>query len=201
MSLTKRQIILKRLFDIIFSLVGLIFTFWFIIIGYILATLDTRKNGFFLQTRIGLYGKPFKIIKLRTMKVIESISTTITTDHDLRISKVGRILRKAKIDELVQLINVLKGDMSFVGPRPDVPGYADKLMGEDKIILTIRPGITGPATLYFRNEESLLANQKNPEEYNDRVIYPKKIELNKEYIKNYSLKKDIIYIFETIFTR
>ena len=108
------------------------------------------------------------------------------------------IFRKYKIDELPQLINVLKGDMSFVGPRPDVPGYADKLEGEDRIILSIKPGITGPATLKYKNEEEILANVDDPVKYNNQVIWPDKVKINKEYIKNWSLKKDIEYILKTI---
>jgi lipopolysaccharide/colanic/teichoic acid biosynthesis glycosyltransferase len=112
---------------------------------------------------------------------------------------LGRFWRKTKIDELPQLINVLKGDMSFVGPRPDVPGYADKLEGEDRIVLSVRPGITGPATLKYRDEEALLAGQKDPERYNNEVIWPDKVRINKEYIKSYSFKNDLVYIAKTIF--
>jgi lipopolysaccharide/colanic/teichoic acid biosynthesis glycosyltransferase len=124
--------------------------------------------------------------------------STVTTANDKRITKSGRFFRKYKIDELPQLINVLKGDMSFVGPRPDVPGYADKLEGEDRIILSIKPGITGPASLKYKNEEEILASEKNPKEYNDKIIWPDKVKINKEYIKNWSLKKDIEYIIKTI---
>jgi lipopolysaccharide/colanic/teichoic acid biosynthesis glycosyltransferase len=124
--------------------------------------------------------------------------STVTTANDKRITKSGRFFRRYKIDELPQLINVLKGDMSFVGPRPDVPGYADKLEGEDRIILTIKPGITGPATLKYKNEEEILAKVEDPVKYNNEVIWPDKVKINKEYIKNWSLKKDIEYILKTI---
>ena len=133
------------------------------------------------------------------MRDIPEFNSNVTTDRDPRITKIGRFFRKTKIDELPQLINVLKGDMSFVGPRPDVPGYADRLQGEDRIILSVKPGITGPATLKYKNEEEILAKVDNPEKYNDEVIWPDKVRINKEYIKNWSLKRDIIYILKTIF--
>jgi lipopolysaccharide/colanic/teichoic acid biosynthesis glycosyltransferase len=150
-----------------------------------------------LQERVGENGKLFTIIKIKTMYP-EKKGSTITTANDKRITKSGRFFRKYKIDELPQLINVLKGDMSFVGPRPDVPGYADKLEGEDRIILSVKPGITGPASLKYKNEEEILASVKNPKEYNDKVIWPDKVRINKKYIKNWSLKKDIEYIIKTI---
>jgi len=131
----------------------------------------------------------------------DKIGTSITTKNDPRITSVGRFLRRFKLDELPQLINVLKGDMSFVGPRPDVPGFADKLKGKDRIILSIRPGITGPATLKYRNEEEILAKQPNPDKYNAEVIYPDKIRINREYVENYSFWKDMGYIIRTIVSR
>lgn len=198
MSLTKRQKVVKRIFDIVVSFFGLLLTGWIILISAILAALDTRLSGFFTQTRIGQHGKAFKVIKLRSMKNIKGYMTTVSTDHDPRITRFGRFLRKTKIDELPQLINVFLGSMSFVGPRPDVPGFADKLEGEDRVILELKPGITGPASIYFKNEETLLADQENPEEYNRKVIWPKKVSLNKAYVKNYSLLGDINYIKKTI---
>jgi len=132
------------------------------------------------------------------MKKVNGVDTTITLSDDIRITKSGKFFRDTKIDELPQLWNVFIGYMSFVGPRPDVEGYADKLVGDDRIILSFRPGITGPATIKYKNEESILALQENPKYYNDYVIWPDKIKINKEYIKNYSLKKDIKYIVKTI---
>lgn len=152
-----------------------------------------------MQNRVGQNGKIFKVYKLRSMKNIPGYTTTVSTDKDPRITKMGRIWRKTKIDELPQLINVFLGEMSFVGPRPDVPGFADKLTGEDRIILSVKPGITGPASIHFKNEEDILAEQNDPEEYNRNVIWPKKVELNKEYINNYSVFKDIKYIYKTVF--
>lgn len=198
-TLTLKNRILKRSFDIVFSFLGLIIICPIIIVAFVLATVDTRKNGFFTQVRIGRDNKPFKVIKIRTMRDMPSVHTTITTGTDPRITKLGSFFRKTKIDELPQLINVLLGHMSFVGPRPDVPGYADQLVGEDRIILSIRPGITGPATLEYRNEEEILAMQDDPETYNNEVIFPDKVRINREYIQNYSFLKDIKYIFQTVF--
>jgi lipopolysaccharide/colanic/teichoic acid biosynthesis glycosyltransferase len=132
------------------------------------------------------------------MKIINGIDTTVTTSEDRRISKSGVFFRKMKIDELPQLFNVLLGTMSFVGPRPDVAGFADLLEGEDRIILDLRPGITGPASLKYKDEEDLLSQQKDPEQYNRDVIWSDKVEINKTYIKEWSLKKDIIYIIKTV---
>jgi lipopolysaccharide/colanic/teichoic acid biosynthesis glycosyltransferase len=125
-------------------------------------------------------------------------TSTVTALDDPRITKIGRLMRKLKIDELPQLINVLRGDMSIVGPRPDVSGFADRLTGQDAQVLTVRPGITGPATLYFRSEEKILNACENPADYNSRVIYPEKIRLNLEYIRNYSFWNDIVIIWKTI---
>lgn len=198
MSLTKRQKVVKRFFDVVVSFFGLLLTGWIIVISAVIAALDTGLSGFFMQTRIGQHGKAFKVIKLRSMKNVEGYTTTVSTDTDPRITRFGRFWRKTKIDELPQLINVFAGTMSFVGPRPDVPGFADRLEGEDRVLLELKPGITGPASIHFKNEEVLLANQENPEEYNRTVIWPKKVSLNKAYIENYSLLGDIKYIFKTI---
>jgi lipopolysaccharide/colanic/teichoic acid biosynthesis glycosyltransferase len=124
---------------------------------------------------------------------------SVTSSNDSRITAYGRMLRKFKLDELPQLWNVLVGDMSFVGPRPDVSGYADLLTGEERLILSVRPGITGPASLEYRNEELLLSRVADPQSYNDMVIWPHKVEINTRYVQNYSFKKDIYYILQTIF--
>ena len=124
---------------------------------------------------------------------------SITTKNDSRVTRIGEFLRKWKLDELPTLCNVLKGDMSFVGPRSDVPGYVDKLKGESRRILEMRPGITGPATLKYSNEEKLLAEVNNPKKYNDEVIFPDKVKINLEYMDNWSLWRDIKIIFKTIF--
>jgi lipopolysaccharide/colanic/teichoic acid biosynthesis glycosyltransferase len=194
--MSKKDKIIKRIFDFFFVLIGLSIAWPIILFSWTIASIETKSNGFFLQKRVGKEGKMFTIIKIKTMYLKDG--NTITTANDKRITKSGKIFRKFKIDELPQLINVLKGDMSFVGPRPDVPGYADKLEGEDRIILSIRPGITGPAQLKYKNEEEILANVDNPKKYNDEVIWPDKVKINKEYIKNWSFKKDIEYIIKTI---
>jgi lipopolysaccharide/colanic/teichoic acid biosynthesis glycosyltransferase len=123
---------------------------------------------------------------------------SITTSGDVRITPIGRFLRRFKLDEYPQLWNVLIGNMSFVGPRPDVPGYADRLSGDARRILQLRPGITGPATLYFRNEEELLSSVADPKKYNDEVIWPKKVEMNLQYLDTWGFWKDIGYIFVTV---
>ncbi|MFA5240021.1 MAG: sugar transferase [Phycisphaerae bacterium] len=194
--------LMKRLFDFLISLAGLIIISPVLIVLALLVRAASRGPVFYQQERVGLEGRIFMLLKFRTMVInADTLGSSVTVKDDPRITPVGRFLRKFKLDELPQLINVLKGDMSFVGPRPDVQGFADKLRGEDRIILNVRPGITGPATLKYRNEEELLAKQANPDKYNAEVIYPDKVRLNREYVKNYSFWKDIGYIIETIFSR
>lgn len=196
--LTNTDKIVKRLFDIIVSFFGLLATWWLILIAWIIASIETRSNGFFVQKRVGKKGKLFSAIKIKSMKKVEGVDTTITAANDVRITKSGQFFRNTKIDELPQLINVLFGSMSFVGPRPDVEGYADTLHGEDRIVLSIRPGITGPASLKYKDEEEILSKQEDPKKYNDEVIWPDKVRINKEYIENWSFWKDIQYIIKTI---
>ncbi|PSG90256.1 sugar transferase [Aurantibacter aestuarii] len=190
--------ILKELFDYALAISLLMGLFLPIILLIVLATIDTKRFGLFEQKRVGYKGKLFKIHKIRTMKRSDNRST-ITLYKDKRITKFGLFLRNYKLDELPQIFNILKGDMSFVGPRPDVQGYADKLEGEDRIVLDVKPGITGPAQLYFKNESKILSNQINPELYNKTIIWPKKVSINKAYIKNYTLLADFKYIYKTIF--
>lgn len=159
------------------------------------------RDGDFLfkQERIGQYGKKFYIYKIRTMTENNSSNVFVTTANDERILPFGKWLRKTKIDEIVELVNVLKGEMSFVGPRPDVPGYADLLQGSDRKILELKPGITGPASLKYINEEEILAQVENPKQYNDEVIFPDKVKINLEYYHNRTFWGDIKIIFKTIF--
>ena len=190
----------KRSFDIFASATGLLFLGWMIAIGWVVATLDTRKNGFYFQPRIGFQGKTFHLIKLRTMRDMPGAQSTVTVKGDPRITFVGSLLRRWKLDELPQLANVLLGDMSLVGPRPDVSGYADELeTGTKALLLSVRPGITGPATIAYRNEEDILSKQPDPEKFNDTVIYPEKVRLNIAYIGNWGFWTDIKYILKTIF--
>jgi len=196
--LTPLEAILKRALDISVASIGLVLTSWLIALAFLLATLDTGCLGFFPQTRVGRYGRPFKLLKIRTMRPTSLLDTTVTTATDERITPFGRWLRKYKIDELPQLFNVLVGQMSLVGPRPDVPGFADRLTGDDRVILNVRPGITGPATLEYRNEEYILSRVSDPEEYNAQVIFPEKVRLNREYIQNYSFLTDLHCIWRTL---
>ncbi len=198
-GLSSSSVIQKRVFDIFLSISGLFFLWWVILIAALLAWIDTGENGFFTQVRVGQFGKLFKVVKIRTMKPSITFNTTVTTSNDLRITSLGKFFRKTKIDELPQLVNVLLGQMSFVGPRPDVPGFADRLVDNERVILRIKPGITGPATLAYKNEEDLLASVDDPEKYNSDVIFPDKVRINLEYIQNYSFIGDVKYIIATIF--
>jgi len=188
----------KRVFDLLLSVVGITLTWWIMLLAWVVATVETKSNGLFIQERVGKEGKLFHVFKIKTMKYIPGIDTTVTTHGDVRITKSGNFFRKTKIDELPQLFNVLFGTMSFVGARPDVPGFADKLEGENRIILNLRPGITGPASLKYKDEEELLVKQKDPKKYNKEVIWPDKVQINRAYIKEWSLKKDVEYIIKTI---
>ncbi|WP_082870252.1 sugar transferase [Oleiphilus sp. HI0123] len=197
-ALSTYQSFQKRSFDFIVAFLGLLALWWLIIIAYITASFDTRSNGFFVQGRVGKNGRVFKVVKIKTMRPIKGLDTTVTQSGDPRITSLGAFFRKTKIDELPQLWNVLLGQMSFVGPRPDVPGFADKLQGEERAVLSLRPGITGPATLKYRNEEEILAAQEDPEAYNRDVIFPDKVRINVDYIRVWSFKQDINYIVRTV---
>jgi lipopolysaccharide/colanic/teichoic acid biosynthesis glycosyltransferase len=190
---------MKRTFDLFCSSIGVVVIFLPSIAIAILVKTTSRGPVFFPQQRVGQNGKLFTVIKFRTMYVGSNALGSITISSDGRITGIGRILRTYKLDELPQLWNVLIGKMSFVGPRPDVEGYADRLTGENRKILELKPGITGPASLYFRDEERVLAKVENPREYNDTVLWPKKVALNLDYYNNWSFWKDIGYIFITIF--
>ncbi|MGR3572922.1 sugar transferase [Brevirhabdus sp.] len=187
---------LKRLFDIVVAALGLALLWPVIAVTWYMAGRDTGASGFFCQQRVGRGGKLFKVVKLRTMRPVAG--TTVTQAGDVRITRLGAKLRRYKLDELPQLWNVLIGNMSFVGPRPDVPGFMDQLPGSDRKILMLRPGITGPATLKYRNEEVLLAGVDDPERYNAEVIWPDKVRINLEYLNDWSFRKDIGYIVKTV---
>ena len=197
--LSKKQQIIKRSFDIIASFFSIILCFFPILVLIMLASLSTKDFGLFTQQRVGRNAKLFRIFKIRTMKYSHD-ENFITLKDDLRLTAFGKFLRKYHLDELPQVFNVLKGDMSFVGPRPDVAGYADLLQGDNRIILSIRPGITGPATLKFKNEDVILSQQKDPKKYNDTIIWKEKVKINKEYILNWTFLGDLNFIFKTIFT-
>lgn len=189
---------IKFIFDRIYSFLGLIIVFPLLLVVVILIRCKMPDGPiFYTQKRVGKDGKLFTIVKFRTM-LVDSDQSSVSVAGENRITPLGAVLRKYKIDELPELWNVLIGDMSFVGPRPDVPGYADSLIGADREILSLRPGITGPASLKYRNEEELLATVDNPQQYNDKVIYPDKVRLNRYYLHHYSFCDDLRMIFCTI---
>ena len=207
--------ILKFLFDRIVSFIGLLFLWPVLIIVVILVKIKMPGGpAFFVQKRVGKGGKLFKCHKFRTMTMKHS-GSSVSVAGDSRITPLGAKLRHYKLDELPELWDVLIGNMSFVGPRPDVPGYADQLQGDDRDVLKLRPGITGPATLKYRLEDEMIAeyvSQKQKEgdtrdaqaiavEYNDTVIYPDKVRLNCYYYRHYSFVKDIQMIFCTVLGR
>jgi len=197
-GLNKGQKLIKRLFDLFFSFIGILVFFIPILILILLATISTKKIGLYTQLRVGEKAVLFTMFKIRTM-CGDDDGDYITLKENPRITSFGRFLRKYKLDELPQLFNVIIGDMSFVGPRPDVKGYADKLTGDNRNILTIKPGITGPATLKYMNEEEILAEQSDPLKYNDEVIWKEKIRINKNYVENWTLIGDLKFILKTIF--
>jgi lipopolysaccharide/colanic/teichoic acid biosynthesis glycosyltransferase len=189
---------IKRIFDLLLAFLCIIFLMPIFLIICLLVKLDSKGSIFFLQNRVGLDEKIFKIIKFRTMYINQSSISTITLKDDPRITKIGKYLRNYKLDELPELFNVLIGDMSFVGPRPDVAGYADKLEGVNRNILKLKPGITSWASLKYVNEELLLTQVKDPISYNNSIIYPDKVKMNLNYYNNHNIWIDIKVIFATI---
>jgi len=189
---------MKRAFDVVSALAGLTMALPLIGLCWTIAAIETRSNGFFIQQRVGRHGRIIHVCKIKTMHTGDGRRSPIASNNAKSITRSGRIFRKYKLDELPQLFNVLLGGMSIVGPRPDVPGYADRLDGGDRIILELRPGITGPASIKYKNEEEILAAVDDPAAYNDSIIWPDKVRLNKEYIKNYSLLRDMHYIMRTL---
>ena len=187
----------KWCFDRIVALLGLIVLFPILFIIAILIKIDSKGPVFFMQWRIGKNGKPFRICKFRTMSQ-QSEGDSVTVAGDPRVTRIGHWLRHSKVDCLTELVNVLIGQMSLVGPRPDVSGYADQLQGDDRRLLRLRPGITGPASIKYRNEEELLAQQADPKWYNDNVIWPDKVKINLDYLDNWNFFEDIRLIFKTI---
>ena len=210
MSFFSRAI--KYLFDRVVAFVGLLALGWLlIIIAVVVKVKNPDGPAIFRQFRVGRHGKLFKIHKFRTMYENQE-GPTVAYPVEGRVTPFGAKLRRHKIDELPELWDVLIGKMSFVGPRPDVPGYADKLEGEDRVVLEMRPGITGPATLKYRNEESLIEQyvkkmkaEGDPRSeteialwYNDKVIYPDKVRINCEYYRHYSFIEDMKILVKTI---
>ena len=188
----------KRIFDFCFALIGITILLPIFIAIAIWIKLDSPGSILFRQTRIGQFGREFTIYKFRTMvDNAEALGKQITATNDQRITRSGKLLRKYKLDELPQLFNVLKGEMSFVGPRPEVPQYVALYTGEQRQVLKVRPGITDLASIHFRNEGELLANVQNPEETYIQKIMPYKLELNRNYIHRASLGFDLLLILQT----
>lgn len=178
---------IKRIFDFFLAVLGVFLLSWVLLAAYAVASFDTQSNGLFIQKRIGQFGKPFSIFKLKT---IDPKTRTI--------SAIGGFLRQSKIDELPQLLNILRGDMSFVGPRPDIAGYYDLLQGEARQLLAMKPGLTCTASLKYANEEKILAQQENSVQYNDVVIFPDKVKMNLDYYNRNNIFTDIQIIVKTI---
>lgn len=188
----------KFVFDRLVALVGLLLLWPVLVVVYVLVRIKMSDGpAVFSQRRVGRNGRLFTMYKFRTMLMTHN-GSTVSVAGESRITPLGALLRRTKLDELPELWNVLIGDMSFVGPRPDVPGYADNLSGEDRAILALRPGITGPASLKYRNEEQLLASQDNPQQYNDEVIFPDKVRINLYYLHHHTLCDDIRLILCTV---
>ncbi len=194
----KNKLALKRVFDLIFAIVALIiWSLPMFFIGALILLID-KKLPIFAQKRVGQHGALFTMYKFRTMRHHRS-KNTITTKNDSRITPLGGWLRRHKLDELPELLNILWGNMSFVGPRPDVQGYADQLRGENAQILLLKPALTGIATLKYYDEETILAAQNHAKTYNDTVIYPEKTRLNLWYFYHFSVGLDVKIIADTIF--
>lgn len=188
---------IKFILDRILALVGILLIWPFCVLIAVVLKLSDGGDVFFSQKRVGRNGELFDIYKFRTMTP-DAEGSSVTVKGESRITPFGAFLRQYKLDEIPQLWNVLCGDMSFVGPRPDVPGYADLLQGEDRRILELLPGITGPASLKYRNEEELLALVEDPIVYNDTVIYPDKVRINLYYYHHYSLWMDAKIVMATL---
>lgn len=192
---------LKFIFDRLMALIGLLVLWPVLLVVAILIRIKMPGGPvIFKQRRVGRNGKLFTMYKFRSMTVGHG-GSSVSVAGESRITPLGAKLRHYKLDELPELWNVLIGDMSFVGPRPDVPGYADQLKGKDREVLKLRPGITGPASLKYRDEEDLLAKQADPQKYNDEVIFPDKVRINLYYLHHYSFIKDIQMIFCTVLGR
>ena len=192
--ITPNQLQAKRIFDFMLALVLFPIVIVPLVVLLIGAAIDVGHFGWFQQLRVGQHGKLFPMFKLRTLKVGKHHLGAL----DANASAYGRFLRRTKLDELPQIFNVLLGNMSFVGPRPDVQGFADALTGDDRIILKVKPGVTGPATLKYKDEEQLLALQSDPETYNRTIIWVDKVEINKKYVQNWSFYLDLKYILQSI---
>lgn len=191
---------MKRLFDIVCSFLGLVFLSWLFVIVALWVGLSSKGGVFYRQRRVGRFGKDFTLWKFRSMRVNSDTKGLLTVGgRDSRITSAGVFIRKYKLDELPQLFNVLKGDMSFVGPRPEVRKYVDLYTEEQMRVLSVRPGITSPASIKYRNENDILAREDDPEKYYIDVIMQDKLAIGLDYIDHQSMITDIKLIFQTIF--
>lgn len=190
---------LKRTFDILFSSIGLLILLPVFLVMAVWIKADSEGPVFYRQVRVGMYGKLFRIFKFRSMRLGSDKASQITIgERDSRITRSGIIIRKYKLDELPQLINVFTGDMSFVGPRPEVPKYVDLYTEAQRHVLDVRPGITDMASIKYINENELLGKANNPEDYYIHTIMPDKLSINLEYVKNNSFMDDVTIIFKTL---
>ena len=196
--MTPLQQITKRLFDLMIAFVGLVLLSPLLLVVAMLVYVMSPGPVFYIQDRVGRQGRLFRCAKFRTMRTGTDSQGSVTAAGDARITPLGRFLRRWKLDELPQLWHVLTGRMALVGPRPDVPGYADRLEGAARRILVLRPGITGPASLLFRDEERLLALARDPRQFNDEVLFPEKVRINLEYLAHASFWRDIGYLIATV---
>ncbi len=189
---------MKRLFDIIASLLGLLLTLWLFLLLALWIKCDSAGPVFFRQERVGRGGKPFRILKFRTMRPDSDRGIQVTVgEADSRITRSGRFIRKWKLDELPQLVNVLRGEMSLVGPRPETPKYVAFWTAEQRHVLDVRPGITDPASIRYRNENEMLAGREDPERYYIEVLMQEKLALQLEYVCHHSFWGDIGILFQT----
>jgi len=188
----------KRWLDVTLAALALVFLLPLLLMVAGVVLWSSGRPVFFAQMRVGQHGKLFRMYKLRTMVVGAELRGSVSVTNDPRATRMGHRVRKFKLDEIPQLWNVLSGTMSLVGPRPDVPGFADQLSGEDRKVLDLLPGVTGPATLHFANEEALLEKAPDPDLYNREVIFPEKVRINLEYGRDVRLSKDLVYLFKTL---
>lgn len=190
---------MKRTFDLVFSILGLVLFLPFLLALIVFVKLDSPGPAFYRGLRAGRLGKPFRIFKFRTMVInAEALGSASTPEDDARITRMGRILRKIKVDELPQLLNVLRGEMSMVGPRPQVPWAVEQYTAEERAILRVRPGITDPASVRFRNESAILRGSTDPDKDYFEKIHPEKMRMSIEYVQKQSLLLDFKILLQTM---
>lgn len=187
----------KRCLDLTLALLGLVVLVLPMVLIAAISRIVDGSPVLFRQSRVGRHGRLFELLKFRSMRPRPGSDSSVTVKGDARVTPWGSFLRRWKLDELPQLVNVLRGDMSFVGPRPDVPGYLDRLRGDEAVLLELRPGVTGPATLVFGNEEELLARVEDPVAFNDRVLFPAKVRINLRYAAAITLTGDLGWLLTT----